>query len=63
MVAGETRMIALPEWHPMAVHFPLALTVTGALALEASIVEVRKIGAGCITLVAKATHRKGIHHK
>ncbi len=29
-------MIALPEWHPMAVHFPLALTVTGALALSAA---------------------------
>jgi len=29
-------MIPLPEWHPMAVHFPLALTVTGALALSAA---------------------------
>jgi uncharacterized membrane protein len=29
-------MIALAEWHPMAVHFPLALTVTGALALSAA---------------------------
>jgi uncharacterized membrane protein len=27
-------MIPLPEWHPMAVHFPLALTVTSALALS-----------------------------
>ena len=36
MVAGETRVIPLPEWHPMAVHFPLALTVTGALALSAA---------------------------
>jgi uncharacterized membrane protein len=27
-------VIPLPEWHPMAVHFPLALTVTGALALS-----------------------------
>ena len=36
MVAGESRMIALPEWHPMAVHFPLALAVTGALALSAA---------------------------
>jgi len=27
-------MIPLAEWHPMAVHFPLALTVTGALALS-----------------------------
>jgi uncharacterized membrane protein len=36
VVAGETRMIALPEWHPMAVHFPLALTVTGALVLSAA---------------------------
>ena len=29
-------MIPLAEWHPMAVHFPLALTVTGALALNAA---------------------------
>jgi uncharacterized membrane protein len=29
-------MIALSEWHPIAVHFPLALTVTGALALSAA---------------------------
>jgi len=29
-------MIPLPEWHPMAVHFPLALTVTGTLALSAA---------------------------
>ena len=29
-------MIALPEWHPMAVHFPLALTVTAALVLSAA---------------------------
>jgi uncharacterized membrane protein len=29
-------MIAPAEWHPMAVHFPLALTVTGALALSAA---------------------------
>ncbi len=29
-------MIGLVEWHPMAVHFPLALDVTGALALSAS---------------------------
>jgi uncharacterized membrane protein len=36
MVAGEARMIPLPEWHPMAVHFPLALTVTGALTLSAA---------------------------
>ncbi len=27
-------MIPLPQWHPMAVHFPLALTVTAALALS-----------------------------
>jgi uncharacterized membrane protein len=36
MVADEAHMIPLPEWHPMAVHFPLALTVTGALALSAA---------------------------
>jgi uncharacterized membrane protein len=35
-VAREARVIPLPEWHPMAVHFPLALTVTGALALSAA---------------------------
>jgi uncharacterized membrane protein len=29
-------MIPLTEWHPIAVHFPLALTVTGALALSAA---------------------------
>ena len=29
-------MIPLPEWHPIAVHFPLALTVTGTLALSAA---------------------------
>jgi uncharacterized membrane protein len=29
-------MIPPAEWHPMAVHFPLALTVTGALALSAA---------------------------
>jgi uncharacterized membrane protein len=29
-------MIPLSEWHPMAVHFPLALSVTGALALSAA---------------------------
>jgi uncharacterized membrane protein len=34
MVAVEARMIPLAEWHPMAVHFPLALSVTGALALS-----------------------------
>jgi uncharacterized membrane protein len=27
-------MIPLAEWHPMAVHFPLALTVTATLALS-----------------------------
>jgi uncharacterized membrane protein len=36
MAADQARVIALPEWHPMAVHFPLALTVTGALALSAA---------------------------
>ena len=29
-------MNELPEWHPMAVHFPLALVVTGAVALSAA---------------------------
>jgi uncharacterized membrane protein len=29
-------MIPPAEWHPMAVHFPLALTVTGALVLSAA---------------------------
>jgi uncharacterized membrane protein len=36
MVAREARVIPLPEWHPMAVHFPLALTVTAVLALSAA---------------------------
>ena len=34
--SGEARMNRCPEWHPMAVHFPLAFTVTGALALSAA---------------------------
>jgi uncharacterized membrane protein len=29
-------MIPLIEWHPMAVHFPLALVTTGTLALSAA---------------------------
>jgi uncharacterized membrane protein len=29
-------MIGVIEWHPLAVHFPLALGVTGALALSAA---------------------------
>jgi len=29
-------MNGLPEWHPIAVHFPLALVVTGAFALSAA---------------------------
>jgi len=29
-------MIGLPEWHPIAVHFPLALVLTGAMALSAA---------------------------
>lgn len=28
--------ISLAEWHPIAVHFPLALVITGALTLSAS---------------------------
>ena len=28
--------ISLPPWHPIAVHFPLALALTGAVALSAS---------------------------
>jgi uncharacterized membrane protein len=36
MVADEGCMIPLAEWHPAAVHFPLALAVTGALALSAA---------------------------
>jgi uncharacterized membrane protein len=33
-------MIPVVEWHPMAVHFPLALSVTGAVALTAARVQV-----------------------
>ena len=51
MVAGETRMIALPEWHPMAVHFPLALTVTGALALSAARVAAPERQGATLALV------------
>ncbi|HEX4152354.1 MAG TPA: DUF2231 domain-containing protein [Steroidobacteraceae bacterium] len=29
-------MLGAPEWHPIAVHFPLALVLTGAAALSAS---------------------------
>lgn len=29
-------MIAIAEWHPIAVHFPLALVTTGAAALTAA---------------------------
>jgi uncharacterized membrane protein len=29
-------MIGLPEWHPIAVHFPVALVSTGACALSAA---------------------------
>jgi uncharacterized membrane protein len=29
-------LIDAPEWHPIAVHFPFALVLTGALALSAS---------------------------
>lgn len=32
-------MIAAFEWHPLAVHFPLALEVTGAAALSAARLE------------------------
>jgi uncharacterized membrane protein len=29
-------LLTTPEWHPIAVHFPLALVITGALTLSAS---------------------------
>ena len=31
--------ISVTEWHPMVVHFPLALVLTGALALSASCIK------------------------
>jgi uncharacterized membrane protein len=35
-------MIAVAEWHPIAVHFPLALVTTGAAALSAARVWERR---------------------
>jgi len=35
-------MIAIAEWHPIAVHFPLALVTTGAAALSAARVWERR---------------------
>jgi uncharacterized membrane protein len=32
-------LLRAPEWHPIAVHFPLALVLTGTLALSASCLE------------------------
>jgi uncharacterized membrane protein len=32
-------LISAQEWHPIAVHFPLALVLTGTLALSASCIE------------------------
>ena len=44
-------MISLPEWHPIAVHFPLALTVTGALALSAARARMLERHAAALALV------------
>lgn len=33
---GETSPMSAPGWHPLIVHFPLALVVTAALALLAA---------------------------
>jgi uncharacterized membrane protein len=51
MVARETRMIPLPEWHPIAVHFPLALTVTGAIALSAARAKMLERHGAALVLV------------
>jgi len=39
-------MSELPEWHPIAVHFPLALCVTAAFALSAArLTPLRRLAA------------------
>lgn len=44
-------MIAAAEWHPIAVHFPLALTVTAACALSAARLAARsRHGAALATV-------------
>jgi uncharacterized membrane protein len=44
-------MMALAEWHPMTVHFPLALVMTGAAALSAARLSRRR----CATLATVGT--------
>jgi uncharacterized membrane protein len=39
------------EWHPIAVHFPLALTVTGTLALSAARIPKLSRHAGTLATV------------
>jgi uncharacterized membrane protein len=46
-------MIDLAEWHPIAVHFPLALEVTGALALSAA--RLKAVGRHGATLATVGT--------
>ena len=44
-------MLSTPEWHPIAVHFPLALVLTGALTLSASRIDaLRRHGAALATV-------------
>jgi uncharacterized membrane protein len=44
-------MNEFPEWHPIAVHFPLALCVTAALALSAARFKVMRRLAATLAVV------------
>ncbi len=44
-------MNGLPEWHPIAVHFPLALVVTGTFALTAARLEILRRFAATLAIV------------
>lgn len=44
-------MNGFPEWHPIAVHFPLALVVTGTFALTAARLEVLRRSAATLAIV------------
>lgn len=44
-------MLDTSEWHPIAVHFPLALALTGACALSASRFEVLRNQSAALAMV------------
>lgn len=44
-------MNGVPHWHPIAVHFPLALVVTGAFALSAARLKVLERHAATLAIV------------